>query len=87
MARDEIYDTLKAISKEKFDSDRKRFLAEADAQDDGGWTKHSKFHWSREVNGRRLDYWPSRKKYQYRGKVRRGDVYKLIRRYQPDGVV
>jgi len=32
------------------------------------------------VNGERLDYWPSRKKYQYRGKVKRGDVMQIIRR-------
>ena len=30
------------------------------------------------VAGHRLDFWPSRKKFQYRGKVRRGDVFKFI---------
>lgn len=77
--RDEIWDMMKEASKEKFDADRLRFLEEAQAADDGGWTKHTKYHWSRTVNGKRLDYWPSRKKYQYDGQIRRGDVMKIVR--------
>ncbi len=78
MSRDEIWDMIKDDRKEKFDSDRARFLAEAKAADDGGWTKHTEFHWSRMVAGHKLDYWPSRKKFQYRGKVRRGDIYRFM---------
>jgi hypothetical protein len=78
MNRDPIYDAMKEISKEKFDADRARFLAQAHADNDGGWTIHTDYHWSRMLNGHRLDYWPSRKKYQYRGKVKRGDVMKLV---------
>lgn len=78
MARDPIYDAMKEISKEKFDADRARFLAEANARNDGGWTIHSDYHWSRILNGSRLDYWPSRKRYRFKGKTRRGDVYALI---------
>lgn len=72
MTRDPIWDDLKAHAKEKFDADRARFLSAALAADDGGWTKHTEYHWSREVDGHRLDYWPSRKKYRFKGKVRRG---------------
>lgn len=74
-----IWQDLRACKKEKFDADRARFLADAQAADDGGWTKHTQWHWSRMVNGERLDYWPSRKKYQYRGKVKRGDVMKIVK--------
>lgn len=77
--RDPIYDALKEISREKFDADRARFMSQAEAADDGGWHKHSQHHWSRMLNGERLDYWPSRKKYQWRGKVRRGDVMAVVR--------
>ena len=77
--RDPIWDALKQHKNAKFDADRKQFLAQANQQDDGGWTKHTEFHWSRMVGGDRLDYWPSRKKYQYRGKVMRGDVMKVVR--------
>lgn len=77
--RDPIWDALKKHSKGKFDADRAKFLADAQQDDDGGWTKHTPYHWSRILNGHRLDYWPSRKKYQYRGKVKRGDVNALIK--------
>lgn len=80
MNRDEVWDALKEFSREKFNADRARFAAEANAADDGGWHKHSAHHWSRIVDGSRLDYWPTRKKFQYRGNVRRGDVYAIIRR-------
>jgi hypothetical protein len=76
--RDPIWDALKAHSKSKFDSDRQRFMAQAKAADDGGWTKHTEHHWSRTINGNRLDYWPSRKKFMYGGKVQRGDVARFI---------
>lgn len=78
MARDEIWDALKAHSKSKFDADRARFLEDANRKDDGLWVKHTEHHWSRTLKGRRLDYWPTRKKYQYKGKVCRGDVFKFI---------
>lgn len=31
-------------------------------------------------NGKRLDYWPSRNKFQYNGKVMTGDVLGFIRK-------
>ena len=70
--RDPIWDALKEHSRAKFDADRARFLADAKSADDGGWTKHTEYHWSRIVDGHRLDYWPSRKKYRFKGKTRRG---------------
>ena len=79
MSDDGFWAALKAYKKEKFDADRKRFLAAAESVDDGGWTKHTEFHWSRMVNGERLDYWPSRKKFQYRGKVMRGNVNRILK--------
>ena len=77
--RDPVWDALKDHSKAKFNADRERFMAQAIEQDDGGWTKHTQHHWSRAVGGSRLDYWPSRKKWQYEGKVQRGDVQAFIR--------
>jgi hypothetical protein len=81
--RDPIYDAMKQHSREKFDADRARFAAEAAAADDGGWVKHTEHHWSRTVAGKRLEYWPSRKKYQHDGRVMRGDVMAFIRKQQP----
>ena len=78
--RDPIWDALKEHSKAKFDEDRARFLDDAKSNDDGGWTKHTEFHWSRQVSGSRLDYWPSRKKFQYKNRVRRGDVMRFVQK-------
>ena len=77
--RDPIWDALKARSKEKFDKDRKTFMDKAVAEDDGGWIKRTPYHWQRLVAGKLLDYWPSRSKFQYDGKVQRGDVVKFIK--------
>lgn len=68
----EIWQALKEHAKKKFDNDRKNFMAQALLSDDGGWTKHTQWHWSRIVDDQRLDYWPSRKKFQYKGTVYRG---------------
>ena len=45
-----------------------------------GWTKHTDFHWSRELRGNRLDYWPSRNKFMYEGKVMGWNVEDFIKR-------
>lgn len=57
-------------------------MAKATSNDDGGWQKHTPYHWSRTVAGKRLDYWPSRNKYQYGGKVLHGDVQTFIKRME-----
>lgn len=83
--RDPFWDALKQHKQEKFNADRARFMSAAQADDDGGWTKHTQWHWSRTVNGERLDYWPSRKKFQWRGQVNRGlkAMYNLIKGTTP----
>ena len=81
--KDEIYDVMNEYSQQKFDNDRRKFMAQAVEKDDGGWTKHTQYHWSRIVAGHKLDYWPSRKKFQYRDKVHRGDVYQFIKSKTP----
>jgi hypothetical protein len=80
--RDPIWDALKSHSKDKFNADRERFMAQAEADDDGNWTKHTQYHWSRYAGGDRVDYWPSRKKFQIAGKVMRGDVMKHVRKLE-----
>lgn len=63
-------------------SERKKCMEEAIAADDGGWVKHTEFHWARMVAGHKLDFWPSKQKFQYRGKIRHGDVYQFIKRQE-----
>ena len=50
---------------------RKKNLANANPK---GWTQHTEYHWSRILNGKKLDYWPSRNKFQYNGKVMCGGM-------------
>lgn len=57
---------------------KERNLEKAEKSMDG-WTVHTQFHWSRTLNGSRLDYWPSRNKFQYNGWVMVGDVAGFIR--------
>ena len=78
--RDPLWDALKQHKQQKFDADRARFMASAVQTDDGGWTKHTEHHWSRTVAGKRLDYWPSRKKFQYESRVMRGDVQAFMKK-------
>ena len=69
---DGFWKALKDHKKEKFDADREKFLNQAISDDDGKWTKHTNFHWSRSIGNDRLDYWPSRKKFMFKGQVKRG---------------
>lgn len=82
MQEESEWDALKQFKKEKFDEDRARFLKSANENNDGGWTIHTDYHWSRMVAGSRLDYWPSRNKFQYKGKVQRGNVISFIKRQE-----
>jgi hypothetical protein len=50
-------------------------LTNADPQ---GWLQHTEYHWSRQLNGKRLDYWPSRNKFMYEGKVMTGGIQGFI---------
>lgn len=69
----EVFDTMKERKK----SVRQHNLETADPT---GWTVHTEFHWSRMLNGKRLDYWPSVNKWQYEGRVKRGNVNDFIKR-------
>ena len=67
----DIFNEMKAYTRE-----RKR--ANLAAADPDGWLQHTPYHWSRQLLGSKLDYWPSRHKWQWRGKVCTGDVLKFI---------
>jgi hypothetical protein len=51
-------------------------LAEADPS---GWVQHTDHHWSRQLLGSKLDYWPSTARFQWRGRVMSGDVGDFIK--------
>ena len=54
---------------------RENNLANADPT---GWTVHTEHHWSRDLDGERLDYWPSRNKFRWKGRTMTGDVQGFI---------
>lgn len=60
--------------------DRERKDRNLKAANPEGWTKHTMYHWSRDLNGKRLDYWPSRNKFQYQKRVMCGDVVGFIKK-------
>ena len=74
----EVFNAMREMDAER----RSRNLAAADPT---GWTIHTEYHWSRDLGGSRLDYWPSRNKFQWRGKVMTGDVVGFIRKRETRG--
>ena len=74
----EIGDNFKYLK--KIDDKRKEKNLKSANRD--GWIIHTEYHWSRTLNGKRLDYWASRNKFQYEGKVMCGDVDKFIKKRQ-----
>ena len=50
------------------------------------WRVHTDWYWSKIINGDRLCYWPSKKKWRYRGVTETGDVFEFIEKNaQPNG--
>lgn len=58
--------------------EKERKARNLSAADPTGWKQHTTHHWSRFLDGDRLDYWPSRNKWQYRCRVMTGDVKAFI---------
>lgn len=59
---------------------RRRRARNLEGASSEGWTQHTEYHWSRVLNGKRLDYWPSRQRFMYEGRVMTGDVDGFIRK-------
>ncbi|MEM1088154.1 MAG: hypothetical protein AAGH90_10515 [Pseudomonadota bacterium] len=45
------------------------------------WTKHNANHWSTKVAGKRLDYWPSKRKWRYDNVTHVGVSGKCVERF------
>jgi|18_taG_2_1085343.scaffolds.fasta_scaffold04962_7 hypothetical protein len=43
------------------------------------WKKFTKWHWRTMVDGKPLDYWPSKGKWKFSGETQTGDVNRFIR--------
>ena len=64
--------------------DKQRKARNLRAADPTGFTQHTAYHWSCELQGHRLDYWPSRNKWRWRGRTYTGDVRGFIRQRSSD---
>jgi len=42
------------------------------------WNYHSPWHWSCRLAGKRLDYWPTKNKFQYDGRISCGGLRGFI---------
>lgn len=80
--RDDDWGALKQMRKES-QAHRSQLRDEWQKKyDDGllpGWTRFSETHYRFELKGDPLDYWPGKKKWQYRGKIKHGDVLEFIK--------
>lgn len=74
----EVFDILKQERQEKRGKRRMSFEEEYAEK---GWTRHHETHYSRTVNGERLDYWPGPKKWRFKGKTMYGDVDQWLRKH------
>jgi hypothetical protein len=72
----EIFNAMREHDRER----RSRNLENAWANGTNGWTVHREDHWSRDLLGDRLDYWPTRNKFRWRDKTRSGDVEGFVRK-------
>jgi hypothetical protein len=73
-------DDMSSLWRAYHEHDKQRKEANLAKANPDGWNKHTQYHWSRMLNGKRLDYWPSRNKFQYDGRVMVGDVEGFIRK-------
>jgi hypothetical protein len=51
------------------------------------WREYTQWHWAVCLDGERLDYWPTKSKWQYKNLIYYGDVYSFIRKNNPTGLL
>lgn len=64
---------------------RQRNLENAYASGTDGWTVHHETHWSRMLQGHKLEYWPSKNKWRWLNKTYTGDVHGFIKNREKQG--
>ena len=69
----EVFNAMREANKERRERNLNKF-------DPTGWNKHTEYHFSRQLNGKKIDYWPSRNRFQYDGRVMTGDVVGFIKK-------
>lgn len=71
----EIFNAMKERKKERKEgnlSNAQEFFI------DDEWVKHTEYHWSRNLNDKKLDYWPSTNRWMWQKKK---EIYRETRRF------
>ena len=68
----DTFNAMKEADKER----RNKNLAQADT---AGFKKHTEYHYSCNLKGERLDYWPSKNKWRWKNKIYHGSVKNFIK--------
>lgn len=63
----DLFNSMKTQKKEH----RAKMLTQANTV---GWTRHTEYHYSRDFNGKRMNWWPSAGKAQLNGKMIYGHI-------------
>lgn len=62
------------------DMRKARKTANLEAANSDGWKVHTDYHWSRTLNGLRLDYWPSTTRFKFDGRYYTGGIDGFIKK-------
>jgi len=75
----EDFEVFKDLRRERQEERRKR---REEFKGGPGWKKHSETHYTYNLNGEKLQYWPGPKKFHFMGKTMHGDVEEFIRKQE-----
>ena len=70
-------DMYREMREEKQKRHHENWMRDSDLMKDDKWTEHTVHHYSKDLSGGRLQYWPSSNKWHFRGKVHHGSYAKL----------
>lgn len=67
----EMYQALREHDQERR---QERLDRNTEVYDQANWEIHTPYHWGRWVRSKKLDFWPSKDKWMYEGRVRVGGL-------------
>lgn len=82
-----IMSDMKEVFSDMREHSRRRRKRNIEVANPAGWMLHTQWHWSRTLDGHRLDYWPSKNKWKYKSKIQQGDIIGFIKHRDPDFVI
>ena len=72
----DVFDIIKAERQAERAERRSAFLG------GDGWVRHHETHWSYQLNGIRLDYWPGTKRWRWGNRKGFGEVLEFIAKHE-----